>query len=162
MAANLSGLGCKVTLVGLLGADAAAERLRQMLAAARVTDGCLTDERRPTTTKTRVMAGNQQVVRLDEEDGAAIDAAVVAQLLQRIDARLSSAGAVILSDYGKGMFRQETVTQTIIQACRQKGVPVFVDPKGSDWQRYNGATCVTPNTAELELVHGSRLDGEAD
>ena len=157
VAANLSGLGCPVTLVGLIGDDAAAATLKGMLAEARIDDRCLTDNRRPTTTKTRVMAGKQQVVRLDEENGAAIDRDTETGILAALTDLLPSAASVVLSDYGKGMLVRPAFVQAIVAACRSTGVPLFIDPKGRDWSRYAGATCVTPNTAELERVHGSRL-----
>jgi D-beta-D-heptose 7-phosphate kinase / D-beta-D-heptose 1-phosphate adenosyltransferase len=68
---------------------------------------------------------------------------------------------VVLSDYGKGMFPGAAFVQAIIQACAKAAIPVFIDPKGADWQRYAGATCITPNTAELELVTGARITDEA-
>ncbi|BBO93495.1 bifunctional D-glycero-beta-D-manno-heptose-7-phosphate kinase/D-glycero-beta-D-manno-heptose 1-phosphate adenylyltransferase HldE [Desulfosarcina ovata] len=160
VAANLAGLGCRVFLMGVVGADATAQKISAMLADAHITDHCLVDTRRPTITKTRIMAGKQQVVRLDEESGNDIDAAMAASILESIKPMLSSVGAVVLSDYGKGMFRRIDDVQRIIQACQKAGVPVFVDPKDSDWQRYAGATAVTPNTAELEQVHGARIGDE--
>ena len=161
VAANLAGLGCPVILVGLVGEDPTADTLKAMLDGAKIDDRCLVDVRRPTTTKTRVMAGKQQVVALDEEEGAAIDNALEAGVLKTLDELLPGIKSVVLSDYGKGMFRDETFVQAIITACRKACVPVFIDPKGRDWQRYAGASCVTPNTAELELVHGATLANDA-
>lgn len=152
VAANLAGLGCNATVIGLIGRDEAADRIRNMLATMGVESGCLDDTGRPTISKTRIMASKQQVVRLDEEDGRAIDAATVQRLLESADRILPRVDAVVVSDYGKGMFASGTLVQQLIAACRKRALPVFIDPKGKDWQRYAGATCITPNTAEIERV----------
>jgi D-beta-D-heptose 7-phosphate kinase/D-beta-D-heptose 1-phosphate adenosyltransferase len=162
VAANLAGLGCASTVIGLIGRDEPADRICKMLAAMGVANGCLDDTGRPTITKTRIMASKQQVVRLDEEDGRAIDAVTVQRLLESADVMLDQVDAVVLSDYGKGMFISGVLVQQLIAACRQRGLPVFVDPKGRDWQRYAGATCITPNTAELELVAGAPVKARED
>jgi D-beta-D-heptose 7-phosphate kinase/D-beta-D-heptose 1-phosphate adenosyltransferase len=162
VAANLAGLGCPVTVVGLIGADAAAQSLKAQLAALTIEDGCLVDGNRPTTTKTRIMASKQQLVRLDEEDGRAIDARSAEALLDRIDGLLPSVKAVILSDYGKGMFDTADCIQAIIRSCRRAKIPVFIDPKGRNWERYAGASCITPNTAELEAVSAAPVKADDD
>ncbi len=160
VAANLAGLGCKVNLVGLVGEDESADRLHRLLADQDVADRGIRIAGRATITKTRIMAGKQQVVRLDEEDGRPIDEAIADRVKAAVDERLREARAVVLSDYGKGMFHDKAFVQTLIRACKEASIPVFIDPKGADWQRYEGATCVTPNTAELALVAGKRVDGE--
>jgi D-beta-D-heptose 7-phosphate kinase / D-beta-D-heptose 1-phosphate adenosyltransferase len=162
VAANLSGLGCPVAVVGLIGEDAAARQLKDQLAAFHIDDLSIADSGRPTITKTRVMASKQQVVRLDEEDGRPLDARTADRMLNVVAGMLPSVKAVILSDYGKGLFQDTDFIQTIIQSCRKIDVPVFIDPKGSDWRRYSGAACITPNTAELELVSAARINAESD
>ena len=162
VAANLSGLGCRVSLVGLIGQDAAAGRLKGLLADYDIAYHGIDDTGRATITKTRVMAGKQQVVRLDEEDGRPIDEATADRILDVIQRRLPSVQAVVLSDYGKGMFHDAVFVQAIIQTCAKAAIPVLVDPKGADWQRYTGATCITPNTAELEFATGARMIDEDD
>ena len=160
VAANLAGLGCRVSLVGLVGEDQAADKLHRLLADQGVNDHGIRIATRATITKTRIMAGKQQVVRLDEEDGRPIDEAIAGRVKAAVDEQLKEARAVVLSDYGKGMFHDEAFVQAIINACKAASIPVFIDPKGADWQRYVGATCVTPNTAELALVAGRRIDAE--
>ena len=157
VAANLAGLGCQVDLVGLVGRDEAARRLKGLLSDYGISDHGIDDTGRATITKTRVMASKQQVVRLDEEDGRPIDDATADRILSEVNRALASVQAVVLSDYGKGMFSAAAFVQAIIKACNGAGIPVFVDPKGSDWQRYMSATCITPNTAELELAAGERI-----
>ena len=162
VAANLAGLGCQTSIIGLTGRDEAAERIRKMLAAMGVENGCIDDTGRPTITKTRIMASKQQVVRLDEEDGRGLDAPTGDRLLQAAEKVLPRADAVILSDYGKGMLTSAAFMQALVGACRKRALPVFIDPKGRDWQRYAGSTCITPNTAELELVAGTPAKTQAD
>ncbi len=162
VAANLSGLGCPVAVVGLIGQDNAAQRLKELLSAFHIEDRCLDDSGRPTITKTRIMASKQQVVRLDEEDGSRIDDRTADRILGSVAGMLPAVQAVVLSDYGKGMFAALEFMQAIIQACRKSNVPVFIDPKGRDWDRYAGATCITPNTAELTLATGTPVEAEVD
>jgi D-beta-D-heptose 7-phosphate kinase/D-beta-D-heptose 1-phosphate adenosyltransferase len=161
VAVNLSALGCKVFVMGITGRDRAGERLRELLSAAGIADATLVDDTRPTTTKTRVMARQQQMVRLDEEDTHPLSEDMEEKLLTAAAQALPRCSAVILSDYGKGMFRSEGFTQKLIGLSRDGGVPVFVDPKGNDWRRYTGATCVTPNTLEMEVAVGKRLPDKA-
>jgi D-beta-D-heptose 7-phosphate kinase/D-beta-D-heptose 1-phosphate adenosyltransferase len=162
VAANLTGLGCRAALIGLIGKDTAAGRVKDLLASFNIDDRCVADGDRPTTTKTRIMASKQQVVRLDEEDGSGITTGTAHRLLSAATDMIPRADAVILSDYGKGMFASPEFIQQIIRACNEAGVPVFIDPKGRDWSRYAGATCITPNTAELELATGSRVRAEGE
>jgi D-beta-D-heptose 7-phosphate kinase / D-beta-D-heptose 1-phosphate adenosyltransferase len=162
VAANLSGLGCTAAVLGLIGQDAASIQLQELLASFNIQDHCLVDASRPTTTKTRIMASKQQVVRLDEEDGSRIGSQTADRILKAVEEMLPTVDTVILSDYGKGMFDAVEFIQAVIQSCRKMNVPVFIDPKGRDWDRYAGATCVTPNTAELELAAGTDVKAESD
>ncbi len=162
VAANLAGLGGRATIVGLIGNDDAAGRIREMLVADGVDDRCVVDADRPSITKTRIMASNQQVVRLDEEDSRPITSGTADRIKGAVEPLLSRVNAVILSDYGKGMFASADFMQALIRACREKGLPVCVDPKGRHWERYAGATCVTPNTAELELAAGTSAKADSE
>lgn len=162
VAANLSGLGCGAAVIGLIGQDAAAGRLRDLLTDFQIEEHCIADPGKPTTTKTRIMASKQQVVRLDEEDGSDISQETADRIFSATVKLIPHVQAVILSDYGKGMFASIDFVQAIIQACNKAEVPVFIDPKGRDWNRYAGATCITPNTAELELAAGAPVGAEED
>lgn len=160
VAANLSALGCRVRLVGTKGADGAGEQLSELLAQTGIEDHLVTlATPRPTIVKTRVMSQGQQLMRLDEEETEEIDPAESHALINRALELISGANAIILSDYGKGTLDNASCS-AVIDCARQKGVPALVDPKGRDWTRYIGATCITPNTAELELITGSRLNSE--
>lgn len=158
VANNLAGLGCKVTAVGVCGGDQTATALKHLLDQKKISHQLIADTGRPTITKTRIMAQRQQVLRLDEETTRPLTTEVAARVLSAVTKELPHCRAVILSDYGKGLFVAHGLAQQIILAARKAGLPVLVDPKGTDWQRYQGATCITPNTAELEAVAGTVLE----
>lgn len=154
VSANLAGLGCSATVIGLCGTGEAGKRLRALVSKTGTRDKMIIDPQRPTITKTRVMAGKQQSLRLDEEYVGPPERAIQQAVLSSLKASLSGCGAVVLSDYGKSMFISESFTNEVIQCCRQAGVPVFVDPKDRDWQKYENADCITPNSNEFQLVTG--------
>jgi D-beta-D-heptose 7-phosphate kinase/D-beta-D-heptose 1-phosphate adenosyltransferase len=120
------------------------------------TDGCLTDGSRPTTEKTRMVCGAQQVLRVDWETTRAITDELARRIVGELPERIGRAKAVILSDYGKGSLTRLVVTGAI-EIARAKGVPVLVDPKGTDYARYKGATLITPNRKEAEEALGRKL-----
>jgi len=151
VAMNLKTLNCGHVLIGLKGMDANGDVLTRMLDKKGIQHRLIAVQTHPTTTKTRILGQGQQLVRLDEERKVAIDSGAVFQLKQTFEAWLGKADAVVMSDYGKGVFEPE-VAQDIIQKCRSRNIPVFVDPKGVSWKRYKGATCITPNTAEFNRV----------
>ena len=148
VAVNLASLGVRTQLIGAVGNDAAADTLERLLTAhgidcdfARVGD-------RPTITKTRVQSRGQQLIRLDQENAAELrDSA----LTDSVGTAAAGAGAVVLSDYGKGALAD---VRRMIELCRKAGVPVLVDPKGRDFEKYRGATLLTPNQGEFEAVAG--------
>src|SRR5690606_28255776 len=136
--------------------DEAATALAERLRAARVHCEFEAVATHPTITKLRVLSRHQQLLRLDfEKPFAAADAA---RLLERARPAIAGVGALVLSDYAKGALADP---QPLIQAARAAGVPVLVDPKGSDFSRYRGATLLTPNLPEFELIVG-RCDDEAE
>ncbi len=148
VAVNLASLGVSTRLIGAVGNDAAADSLETLLTEhgidcdfARVGD-------RPTITKTRVQSRGQQLIRLDQENPAELRDSTLVDTLART---VAGAGAVVLSDYGKGAL---TDVRKMIALCRESGVPVLVDPKGRDFEKYRGATLLTPNQGEFEAVAG--------
>ncbi len=153
VALNLASLGVDVRLVALTGDDEAATVLAEKLGAAGVDCRFQRCPQHPTVTKLRVLSRHQQLIRLDFEQPFAPDDAQA--LVATAEAALDGVGAVILSDYGKGALG---AVDRLIQAARARGLPVLVDPKGSDFGRYRGATCITPNLAEFEQVVGSCPD----
>lgn len=152
VALNLASLGLHTTLVGWVGTDNEGDRLRTLLKGAGVhTHGIQTVSGRPTITKTRIIGGHQQMLRLDLEEtrpmeGYTLTAALREALRQLIQAPRPD--AVLLSDYGKGMLTEE-ICQSLIQAARAAQIPILVDPKGMDYRLYRGATAITPNRREL-------------
>jgi D-beta-D-heptose 7-phosphate kinase/D-beta-D-heptose 1-phosphate adenosyltransferase len=149
VARNIAALGGNAVLMGLLGGDPAGAEVRQAIAATpRLVDAHIESATRPTTCKTRYIAAHQQIMRVDEEQIRGLDAAEETGLLDAIAAALPEVDAVILSDYGKGVLGPRVV-EFAIRRARTRGIPVFVDPKSDDFRRYRGATCITPNQAEL-------------
>jgi D-beta-D-heptose 7-phosphate kinase/D-beta-D-heptose 1-phosphate adenosyltransferase len=149
VARNIAALGGKAVLMGLLGGDAAGEEVRTAIRATpRITDAHVESAGRPTICKTRYIAGHQQMMRVDEEHVHALDGSEELRLVGAIGAALPGVDAVILSDYGKCVLAPKIIDFTIRRA-KARGIPVFVDPKSDDFRRYRGATCVTPNLAEL-------------
>jgi len=157
-AANLAALGARVSLFGVTGRDSHADELKAALKAHGVeTDGLIADSSRPTTTKTRVIAAHQQVVRVDEEATAPISEAIVADVLKAVWNDIVNAGAIVISDYAKG-FLTHPLLDAVIGEARRVGKRVFADPKGSDAARYRGAFLLKPNRLELSLLTGLPAD----
>ncbi|GAA0573942.1 D-glycero-beta-D-manno-heptose-7-phosphate kinase [Craurococcus roseus] len=149
VARNVSALGGTAVLVGLVGEDGAAAELRALLAGdAGIEDATVTGGARRTVLKTRVIAGNQQVARLDEEEARPADEGEAAALVAAVRSRVAGCGALVLSDYAKGTLTPAVVAGAIA-AAREAGVPVFADPKSDDFALYRGADCLTPNAREL-------------
>jgi len=148
VAVNLASLGVDTTLVGMVGQDDEAVALKAVLERQNINCRFEAVANWPTTTKTRVQSRGQQLIRLDREEqgGSGGDA-----LLSSLQQASKSAGAVVLSDYGKGALAN---VSAIIEHCRNASIPVFVDPKGSDFDKYRGATVLTPNQSEFESVAG--------
>ena len=148
VAVNLASLGARTRLIGAVGDDSAAETLESILGRQSIRCDFARVSDRPTITKTRVQSRGQQLIRLDQENAAALKDSSLTKLLA--DA-LDGAGAAILSDYGKGAL---TDVSAMIGRCREAGVPVLVDPKGRDFSKYRGASLITPNQGEFEAVAG--------
>ncbi len=151
-AANVAALGATPSLAGLVGADANADHVRDLLRTLGVNVGpVVADPARPTTTKTRILAGTQQVVRIDQERPSPMSAEVEAALLDAVRRALPAARACVLSDYGKGVVTP-TFAAAVIALANAAGVPTVVDPKGVDYAKYRGATVVKPNQLEAGKV----------
>ncbi|WP_417276550.1 D-glycero-beta-D-manno-heptose-7-phosphate kinase [Castellaniella sp.] len=157
VARNIVALGAQATLMGVIGADEAGSRIKALGAEAGVNDALVIDTSgMDTTLKMRVLGRQQQLLRVDFEQGPS------SQALQRLhDNFLEIVGAhdlLVLSDYAKGAL---THVEALIQAARQAGVSVLVDPKGHRYKRYVGASLVTPNRSEMQDAVG-RWDTEDD
>ena len=154
VAHNLSLLGCQTSIAGFVGDDHHGETLVDKLLARGIDYFDLVHINQPTTTKIRIIGGHQQMMRLDFENSNPIVGNDANNLMENIIDQLNesrSVDAVIISDYGKGACTLETC-QKIIKLCRKKNVPVVVDPKGNQWQKYSGANFITPNLKELNSV----------
>ena len=154
VAHNLALLGCQTSIAGFVGDDYHGETLVEKLLARDIDYFDLVHLQQPTTTKIRIIGGHQQMLRLDFEDATPIVGDDAHNLLENIQNRVSSlrsVDAVIISDYGKGACTEQTC-QKIIKMCRKKNIPVVVDPKGNQWNKYSGASFITPNLKELNDV----------
>ena len=153
VAMNIAALGASSRLVGLTGVDDAAQALAKALANVKVQCEFVAVPTHPTITKLRVLSRTQQLIRLDFEEGfAGVDPQ---PMHDRIRQSLDSVGALVLSDYAKGALES---VQAMIGLAREAGVPVLIDPKGTDFERYRGATLLTPNLSEFEAVAGKCQD----
>jgi len=161
VALNAVGLGAQVRLLGLVGNDRPAELLSEMLANFRIDPKTLLATSRPTTSKTRIMSGQQQIVRFDVEDRSALPIGVSAELISRFGALLSESDLCIISDYGKGVVSSE-FSHLAIQIARKQNKPIIVDPKGRDYGKYVGCTLLTPNQKEASLATGIVAETESD
>src|SRR5947209_11060037 len=159
VAANLASLGSNVWLAGVVGVDSQAAKLFELSSETpRISMHLYPCQDRPTTTKTRILAHSQQVLRADREERHFIPAETEANILNCVQERLDSLHACVLSDYAKGVLT-DSLLSSLITLCKQANIPVIVDPKGHRYSRYRGATIVTPNTAEAHLAVGNE-DGE--
>ncbi|MBL4284223.1 bifunctional D-glycero-beta-D-manno-heptose-7-phosphate kinase/D-glycero-beta-D-manno-heptose 1-phosphate adenylyltransferase HldE [Vibrio fluvialis] len=155
VAMNIASLGGQAHIIGLTGMDEPAQVLADKLTSLSVKCDFVALPDYPTITKLRVLSRGQQLIRLDFEDK--FENTDPAQILSRMEKALPAVKAVILSDYAKGALEH---VQQFIQAARNAGVPVFIDPKGSDFERYRGATLLTPNMSEFEQVVGKVKSNE--
>ena len=154
VAANLTGLGARVVIAGVVGNDLKGRYLKQGLKeeGAHI-QGLLTDSKRPTSTKTRVMGQNQQLLRIDRERREVLSKQVEDRLVQYVQKQIPACDAVILSDYGKGALTKRLLSETI-RAAIKAGIHVMADPKDPDVTHYCGVTCMTPNRKEAEGAWG--------
>jgi len=155
VAVNLAALGSRTTLIGVVGNDAAAGTLEDLLARRGIDCRLERVPDRPTITKLRVQSRGQQLIRLDREDSSAVTGTT---LVSRLRDSLDGAGALILSDYAKGALAD---VRDMIRVAREAGLPVMIDPKGTDFERYRGASLLTPNQSEFEAVAGHCESNEA-
>lgn len=158
-AAGVASLRGVPLLAGVVGRDPQADELRRALADSGVEYRLAVDKGRPTTTKTRIMAQNQQLVRADSEQRASVPSDVEDELIEWIELSAATVDALIVSDYAKGLLSARFAARCI-GAARKAAKPVIVDPKGIDYARYRGATVVAPNVQEAERA--ASRDGATD
>ncbi len=160
-AANLASLGCHVYMCGMRGDDANGDLLETLLDEAGIDkSGLLVTPGYRTTTKVRILGARQQMMRLDFEEKKSPSAEERGALISWLRALLEEGlGSIVLSDYGKGLVTDE-VAQAVIEMANRYGVPVLVDPKGSDWTKYKGAYGITPNIKEISDCVGREVANE--
>jgi rfaE bifunctional protein kinase chain/domain len=159
VAQNVAALGATGELVAAIGDDVAGTQLRGMLDAIGAEPRGLVKTSRPTTTKTRVVARGQQVVRVDEEVDTDLAGAEVGAITAAVERAIADAQALVLEDYNKGVL-VEPVIRRAIDAAKKRGIPIVVDPKYRNFFAYRGATVFKPNRRELEAALGAAVDLE--
>ena len=162
VAANLRALGCQVLLLGAIGDDVTGRYVRERVREQGICDDLLMqDSGRPTTEKTRLIAGHQQLVRMDQESRQPLAPGLIAQALSGVDSFLARLDGVVCSDYNKGVCTADFLAPLFARA-RGANLPVFVDPKARDFAQYRGATVLTPNLSEVRHATGGHLEDEAN
>ena len=162
VARNLASLGLEAVIIGAVGPDEAGTELSALLnASAGITARLVTLESRPTTLKTRLVAGGQQLMRLDAEEIGPPDAASEQALIAGINELAPGVSAILLSDYAKGLLTG-AVIPAALAAARRHAIPVIADPKGADFRRYGAVDILKPNASELALALGLPTSTTAD
>ena len=157
VAQNVCAVGARCDLIATIGDDAGGRQICAMLGDLKASLDSLVTVDRPTTTKTRVVARSQQVVRVDEEEDADLEGDDVGRLLASIRRAVSEADALVLEDYNKGVL-VPAVIEAAMAAARSKGIPIVVDPKYRNFFLYRGATIFKPNRRELESAMEADVD----
>ncbi len=160
---NLQALGANVDVISVIGDDANANELKRLLADIDISDkNILIQKGRNTSKKSRIIASQQQVIRYDKESTEDIHADIQEQIIINFRNTLADYDIFLLSDYGKGVLT-DTLTQTLITLAKEMGKKILVDPKGTDYGKYRGATLLTPNKKEameasdIEIVDNETL-----
>ncbi len=156
VAHNIERLGAAASITGVIGKDEDGKKFLRALKQQSITaEGIVIDGERPTTTKTRIIAQHQQVVRYDREKKDGLKAAVTAEVLRHINKAVTKADVVVVSDYAKGLI-SERLMKKIVTLCAKKKKPLVVDPKVEHLDYYKGADIITPNN--LEASRGAGLE----
>ena len=158
VAANVAAMGARCFLVGVVGDDADGASIRQELAVARLDDRhVLAIAGRPTTSKTRIIARSQQIVRIDDEVDTLLEGSDLARLIAAAREALADADALLLEDYNKGALAPDLIV-AVMEVAKRRGIPIVVDPKYRQFFEYAGATVFKPNRRELESALGAAVD----
>jgi rfaE bifunctional protein kinase chain/domain len=162
VAANIQSLGGTPLLVGVIGSDAAGKHLHQIFQEKNFpTEGIIIDQSRPTTTKTRIIAHNQHVVRIDHESRIEISPTIQHNILTFLHDNIDSIDGIILEDYNKGVMVQSLIKEMITLARKQKKI-ITVDPKFNNFFEYKDVTLFKPNRHETEEALSVRMKNEND
>lgn len=153
--ANLAGLESEGSIISLIGADSEGKAVAKQLKALKCNNDLVVDKDRPTIVKTRYLAGQQQLLRSDFEKKGQISDDSARKIVAAVKKVIKKADVLVLSDYGKGLLRDDVIAD-VIATARESNVKVIVDPKGQDFSKYAGAYAVTPNKKELSEAAGGR------
>ncbi|MFH0772389.1 MAG: D-glycero-beta-D-manno-heptose-7-phosphate kinase [Candidatus Omnitrophota bacterium] len=160
VANNISALGAKAHLVGVIGTDEYGRRLGDILKEKNVNlEGVVSDAERPTTLKTRVVARHQQVVRIDREKMSALSEAVNRRIVNYVREKIDEFDGIIIEDYGKGVITPRLLKE-IIPLAKKRNKIITVDPKEEHFSYYGGVTAITPNRKEAEAAAGFKAKDE--
>ncbi len=157
---NIAALGASPLCIGLVGGDAAGDAVARLLAEIAPDSILVADPARPTTQKTRFVAGAQQMMRADQERAEPVSGAIELKIVAAI-AAAAAPDAIVLSDYGKGVLTDAVIAASL-EAARRRGIPVLVDPRGRDFSVYRGAAIVTPNRKELHEAASLPTSSDAE
>jgi D-beta-D-heptose 7-phosphate kinase/D-beta-D-heptose 1-phosphate adenosyltransferase len=162
VARNVAALGAQVTLVGVVGQDGAADEARALIEAeSRIEGSLVADRGRQTTIKTRFVSAGQQLLRVDEESARPIADHVEQAVIRALRAAAKGAGAILLSDYGKGVVTV-SVAEAALAAAKASGAPLIVDSKARSFARFGGVDVIKPNAAELAHATDLRTDSDEE
>src|SRR5437870_9156290 len=159
--ANITALGASGNVIGVVGKDAAAEKIRESLrkdGGVQTDDMLIADDKRPTTIKTRIIAHNQMVVRADREQRGAVNGNVESRIITAVKEAIDGAHALAISDYDKGVITPRILSEVLPLAYGR--VPVLIDPKVRNFDSYRPATLVTPN--HHEALRLTNLEDDTD
>jgi D-beta-D-heptose 7-phosphate kinase/D-beta-D-heptose 1-phosphate adenosyltransferase len=158
---NIATLDAAVSVAGVIGTGRNGQLLLQKFKDLGVnTDGIVQEPDRPTTMKTRIIAANQQVLRIDRETKQPISEATLEKLARFIENKISQVDAILISDYGKGVITK-TLLSRLIKSARKHNKITIADPKGLDFSKYSGVSLLTPNKKEAALAAGIEIDDDA-
>jgi D-beta-D-heptose 7-phosphate kinase/D-beta-D-heptose 1-phosphate adenosyltransferase len=155
-------LGAVASIIALKANDSAGHKLTQLLQSCGVViDGLVQTDDRPTITKTRIMAGQQQIVRFDQETRRPLSEESCNHVMAEASRLIERADICVLSDYGKGIL-SPLLCQNIIRLARECSKPIIVDPKGRSFEKYRACTVITPNLREASVAAGIEVDSDTD
>lgn len=160
---NLHALRCGCEIIAMIGDDREGQIVKGLVEASGASgDDLVVRAEMPTTIKTRYLSGHQQLLRVDHEVTAPISPALEDEIIAKLQQKITSVQALVLSDYGKGVLTKKVI-ETAISLAQRQNIPVLVDPKGSDYSKYKGATLVTPNRKELaEATNGAATETDSE
>jgi D-glycero-beta-D-manno-heptose-7-phosphate kinase len=162
VAANIRALGDEPILIGAVGRDHGAARLSDLLAEKGISnDFLVSDSTRQTTTKTRIIAHSQQIVRADREDRFELNEEIEQRIFRRFLSVADEVQALVISDYGKGVITK-TLLERVIDHCIRRNIYVAVDPKETHFYNYKKVSLITPNHHEAGFAYGRRIVTEKD